>query len=60
MSTTARAYRSDRYIRNWRVRLDAHIARCPGCDQWCWDGRCPDCNPAPDPADAFLARKANA
>ena len=57
---TSLARRPDAAIRDWRERLDAHISRCPGCDQWCWDNRCPDCNPTPDPADEYLARKATA
>lgn len=31
--------------RNWRERLDARIQRCPGCDDWCWDGDCRRCVP---------------
>jgi len=34
--------------RDWRVRLDARITRCPGCDQWRWDGVCAACNVATD------------
>ena len=48
MTTTARAYGTDHSIRDWRVRLDARITRCPGCDQWRWDGVCATCNPATD------------
>ena len=48
MTTTARAYGTDHSVRDWRVRLDARITRCPGCDQWRWDGVCAACNPATD------------
>ena len=48
MTTTARAYRTERSTHGWRTRLDARITRCPGCDQWRWDGVCSACNPATD------------
>ena len=35
--------RRDSRLRGWKARLDAHITRCPGCDQWCWDGDCKEC-----------------
>ena len=48
MTTTARAYYTEHSTRDWKVRLDAHISRCPGCDQWRWDGVCATCNVATD------------
>ena len=55
MTTTARAYGTDHSIRDWRVRLDARINRCPGCDQWRWDDICAACNVADDELPAGSA-----
>lgn len=31
-------------MKTWKDNLDARISRCD-CGAWCWDGRCPMCDP---------------
>jgi hypothetical protein len=37
------APRENRIPNDYRVRLDARISMCPGCDQWCFDQHCQYC-----------------
>jgi hypothetical protein len=38
-----RKIREPRRMRDWKVRLDARLSTCPGCDQWCFDSICFTC-----------------